>query len=81
MDLSIVIPLYNEGESIIELNSSIYNILSKSDVKFELIYVDDGSTDNSWKNLIDISKNQSLYVLDVIKSSASIVQEYSAIGA
>ena len=56
MDLSIVIPLYNEGESIIELNSSIYNILSKSDVKFELIYVDDGSTDNSWKNLIEISK-------------------------
>ena len=56
MDLSIVIPLYNAGESIIELNSSIYNILSKSDVKFELIYVDDGSTDNSWKNLIEISK-------------------------
>ena len=56
MDLSIVIPLYNEGESVNELNSSIYSILSKSDIKFEIIYVDDGSTDNSWKNLIEISK-------------------------
>ena len=69
MDLSIVIPLYNEGESIIELNSSIYNILSKSDVKFELIYVDDGSTDNSWKNLIEISKNQSnIYACRFLKN-------------
>jgi len=52
MDLSIVIPLYNEGESINELNSSINSILNKSDIKFELIYVDDGSTDNTFENLL-----------------------------
>tara|TARA_B100001175_G_scaffold64769_1_gene52941 strand:- start:433 stop:1383 length:951 start_codon:yes stop_codon:yes gene_type:complete len=69
MDLSIVIPLYNEGESINELNSSINSILSKSDIKFEIIYVDDGSTDNSWKNLIDISKNQSnIYACRFLKN-------------
>ena len=69
MDLSIVIPLYNEGESINELNSSINSILSKSDIKFEIIYVDDGSTDNSWKNLLEISKNQSnIYAYRFLKN-------------
>ena len=69
MDLSIVIPLYNEGESINELNSSINSILNKSDIKFELIYVDDGSTDNSWKNLLEISKNQSnIYAYRFLKN-------------
>ena len=43
MDLSVVIPLYNESESIDELNTSINNILNNSGLDYELIYVDDGS--------------------------------------
>ena len=58
MDLSIIIPLYNESESIDELNASVNNILHKSNLDYELIYVDDGSIDNSWKKIIDICKNR-----------------------
>ena len=48
MDLSIVIPLYNESESIDELNTLINSVLCNLNIDYELIYIDDGSTDNSW---------------------------------
>ena len=57
MDLSIVIPLYNESESINELNSSINNILINSNINYEIIYIDDGSIDNSWEKIVKISSN------------------------
>jgi|TARA_B000000477_G_scaffold115343_1_gene112329 glycosyltransferase involved in cell wall biosynthesis len=59
MDLSIVIPLYNESESIVELNSSINNVLSNSKINYEIIYIDDGSKDNSWDKILEISTNNS----------------------
>ena len=59
MDLSIVIPLYNESESIVELNSSIKNVLSNSKINYEIIYIDDGSKDNSWDKILEISTNNS----------------------
>jgi len=62
MDLSLVIPLYNESESLYELNNSIISVLHKTNIKYELIYVDDGSIDNSWKTLNKISqKNPKIY--------------------
>ena len=62
MDLSLVIPLYNESESLDELNKSIISVLHKTNIKYELIYVDDGSIDNSWKTLNKISqKNPKIY--------------------
>ncbi len=62
MDLSLVIPLYNESESLDELNNSIISVLHKTNIKYELIYVDDGSIDNSWKTLNKISqKNPKIY--------------------
>ena len=59
MDLSIVIPLYNESESIVELNSSIIHVLSNSKINYEIIYIDDGSKDNSWVKILEISTNNS----------------------
>lgn len=59
MDLSIVIPLYNESESIVELNSSIIHVLSNSKINYEIIYIDDGSKDNSWDKILEISTNNS----------------------
>ena len=62
MDLSLVIPLYNESESLDELNKSIISVLHKTNIKYELIYVDDGSIDNSWETLNKISqKNPKIY--------------------
>ncbi|NLZ94977.1 MAG: glycosyltransferase family 2 protein [Bacteroidales bacterium] len=48
MDISVVIPLYNEEESLSELNSWIESVMEKNDFSYEIMYVDDGSTDNSW---------------------------------
>ena len=61
MDLSIVIPLFNESDSIFELNKKINEIISNSNIDVEIIYVDDGSKDDSWKKIADISeKNQNI---------------------
>lgn len=48
MDLSIVIPLYNEDESLPELAAWIERVVTTHDFSYEVIMVDDGSTDNSW---------------------------------
>ena len=57
MDLSIVIPLYNESESLNVLNQAIINSLNGKNLDFEIIYIDDGSTDNSWSIINDLSIN------------------------
>ena len=56
MDLSIVIPLYNEDESILELHSKIVSSLSNSSLNYEIIFIDDGSSDNSWNIIKDVTK-------------------------
>ena len=49
MDLSIVIPLLNEEESLPELSAWIEKVMLENNYSYEIIFVDDGSTDNSWK--------------------------------
>jgi glycosyltransferase involved in cell wall biosynthesis len=49
MDLSIVIPLYNEDESLPELCDWIKRVCQQNGYQYEIIMVDDGSTDNSWE--------------------------------
>ena len=48
MDLSIIIPLKNEAESLPELESWIRRIVERRGYQYELIFIDDGSTDHSW---------------------------------
>ena len=48
MDLSIIIPLLNEEQSLEELFSRIDNVCNENDFSYEVWFVDDGSTDNSW---------------------------------
>lgn len=48
MDLSIVIPLFNEDESISELVAWIERVMLNNHFSYEIIMIDDGSTDNSW---------------------------------
>ena len=59
MQLSIVIPLFNEQESLLELNKTILEIVLSMKIEFEIIYVDDGSTDNSWNIIKNLTKNSS----------------------
>lgn len=49
MDISVVIPLYNEAESIPELFSWIDHVMEVNHFSYEVIFVNDGSTDDSWK--------------------------------
>lgn len=49
LNISVVIPLYNEEESLPELAEWIHNVLSHHHYSYEIIFVDDGSKDNSWK--------------------------------
>jgi glycosyltransferase involved in cell wall biosynthesis len=49
MDISIIIPLLNEEESLPELHDWIVKVLSNEKLSYEIIFVDDGSRDNSWE--------------------------------
>ena len=49
MDLSIVVPLYNEDESLPELTGWIEQVMQENSFSYEIIMIDDGSTDNSWE--------------------------------
>ncbi|MFZ4772140.1 MAG: glycosyltransferase family 2 protein, partial [Ferruginibacter sp.] len=58
MNLSIVIPLLNEEESLPELTAWIEQVMTANAYSYEVIFVDDGSTDNSWKVIEELrSKN------------------------
>lgn len=60
MDISVVIPLLNEEESLPELTAWIEQVMQANHFSYEIIFVDDGSTDNSWdviKKLLSENKN------------------------
>ena len=48
MDVSIVIPVFNEDESISELSAWIERVVEQHGLSYEIVLVDDGSTDQSW---------------------------------
>ena len=66
MDISVVIPLYNEEESLPELFAWIDRVMHESGFSFEVIFVDDGSTDSSW-SVIERLHEQSPEVVRGIK--------------
>ena len=53
MDISVVIPLYNEEESLPELYSWIERVMIANNFSFEVIFINDGSTDKSWQSRRD----------------------------
>lgn len=56
MNLSIVIPLYNEAESLTELQEWITRVLQTTELTYEILFIDDGSTDSSWDVLCKLSR-------------------------
>ena len=56
MQLSIVIPLLNEGESLNELYNWIASVMQSNSFSYELLFIDDGSTDNSWEIITALSQ-------------------------
>lgn len=61
MDISVIIPLYNEEESLRELYEWIKRVMDENNFTYEIIFVDDGSTDGSW-NIITELKEESEHI-------------------
>ena len=55
MDISVVIPLYNEAESLPELYAWIERVMQANGFSYEVIFVNDGSTDESWQVISDLA--------------------------
>ena len=61
MQVSVVIPLFNEDESLPELCSWITRVMDQEQLSYEVILIDDGSTDNSWEVITQISAANSAF--------------------
>ena len=57
MDISIVVPLYNEAESLPELEAWIRRVMEQNGFSYEILFINDRSTDNSWDIVKELSRN------------------------
>ena len=56
MDISVVIPLFNEEESLPELHEWIVRVMKANNFSYEIVFIDDGSKDKSWKVISELSE-------------------------
>ena len=68
IELSVIMPTYNEEDIILHSISKVIEILDKNEIKFELIIVDDGGTDNTKKNALSI-KDQRVKIIGYKKNA------------
>src|SRR5699024_1225053 len=61
MDISVVVPLFNEEESLPELCSTIEKVMIENQFSYEVLMIDDGSRDDSWEVITKISKQNGNY--------------------
>ena len=62
MDISVIIPLYNEAESLPELTAWIERVMKENGYTYEIIFINDGSTDNSWEVIEQLKeKNDNIH--------------------
>ncbi|MFA6082945.1 glycosyltransferase family 2 protein [Mucilaginibacter sp.] len=57
MDISVVVPLYDEVESLPELTTWISRVMSENNYTYEIILIDDGSRDGSWDMIVKLKEN------------------------
>ncbi|MCH5219672.1 MAG: glycosyltransferase family 2 protein [Muribaculaceae bacterium] len=55
-DISVVVPLYNEAESLPELEAWIRRVMEQNGFSYEVLFIDDGSTDDSWSIIEEMSR-------------------------
>ena len=56
MDISVVVPLYNEAESLPELEAWIARVMEANGFSYEILFINDGSTDGSWEVIKSLSE-------------------------
>lgn len=59
MDISVIVPLLNECESLVELERRIVSVMDGHGYSYEVIFVDDGSTDASWETIARLAESNS----------------------
>lgn len=59
MNISVVVPLFNEEESLPELTQWIKRVMDANDFSYEIVFIDDGSTDSSWGIIEQLRKENS----------------------
>lgn len=82
MDISIIVPLYNEEESIPELIAWIKRVMDKNSFTYEVVIVNDGSNDGSWKAILtETEKNNSVKAINFRRNygkSAALYKGFEA---
>lgn len=69
MDISVVIPLLDEQDSLVELHDWISQVMQSKQLTYELIFIDDGSRDKSWEVITNLSlKNPSVLGIKFLKN-------------
>ena len=69
MDISVVIPLLNEKDSLKELHDWIVSVMQSNSFSYELLFIDDGSTDESWQTITELSQsNQNIKGIRFLKN-------------
>ena len=80
--ISIVVPLYNEQESLPELHDWIDRVMKSNNFSYEIIFIDDGSRDDSWKVILELAaKNEAVKGIRVRRNdgkSAALQEGFSA---
>jgi glycosyltransferase involved in cell wall biosynthesis len=61
VDISVIIPLLNEQESLPELSTWITKVMTANNFSYEVIFIDDGSSDHSWEIIENLSKENSSF--------------------
>ncbi len=57
MDISVIVPLYNEAESLPELEAWIRRVMEDNGFSYEILFINDGSTDGSWETIKTLSRS------------------------
>jgi polyisoprenyl-phosphate glycosyltransferase len=73
LDISVVIPVFNAENTLVELNHQLISFLNAKNILYEVIYVDDHSSDSSWKILQNLQANN-INIVKVIRLAKNVGQ-------
>ena len=83
MDISVIVPLYNETESLPELAAWIRRVMEANAYSYEILMVDDGSTDGSWETILSLSEeNPAIHGISFRRNygkSAALYEGFAAV--
>jgi glycosyltransferase involved in cell wall biosynthesis len=83
MDISVIVPLYNEKESLPELAAWIRRVMETNGYSYEILMVDDGSTDGSWDTVLSLAKeNPAIHGISFRRNygkSAALYEGFAAV--